>query len=145
VNDFADIAVEVGADGLHIGQEDGMLSEARAIVGEEMLVGRSTHSVEQARWALREGFDYIGFGPLFPTPTKRGRPGIGLENVELVQKEIGSKIPVFCIGGINAERREEVYTAGAKRVVVVSDVLLADDITKAVSQWVTTGAESQIK
>jgi len=134
VNDYADVAAEVGADGLHIGQDDGMLSEVRTIVGDEMIVGRSTHSVEQARWALKEGFDYIGFGPLFPTPTKAGRPGIGLENVSIVQKEIGSKIPVFCIGGVKLENLEEVKRAGARRVVVVSDVLQAKEVFIAVKK-----------
>jgi len=73
VNDFPRIAKLVRADGLHIGQDDGSLEAARTIVGDKMLIGRSTHSVEQARQALLDGFDYVGFGPLFPTPTKKGR------------------------------------------------------------------------
>ena len=77
LNDDPQLAAELDADGVHIGQDDGSLADARAIVGEGKLTGRSTHSLDQARGALEEGFDYIGFGPLFPTPTKEGRPGIG--------------------------------------------------------------------
>lgn len=131
VNDFAEIAVRVEADGVHIGQDDGTLERVRAIVGKDMLVGRSTHSVEQAEDALLDGFDYIGFGPLFPTPTKKGRPGIGIENVRSVQGTIGTRIPVFCIGGVKRDNLVDVVDAGARRVVVVSDVLQAEDISAA--------------
>ena len=131
VNDHPDIAAAVGADGIHIGQDDGSLAEVREIVGEGMLVGRSTHSPEQARAALEEGFDYIGFGPLFPTPTKLGRPGIGIENIAAVQATVGSKIPVFCIGGIKRTNLPEVIAAGACNAVIVSDLLCASDIEAA--------------
>ena len=131
VNDYPQIAAAVGADGVHIGQDDGSLSAVREIVGPEMLVGRSTHSPEQAAAAHREGFDYLGFGPLFPTPTKKGRPGIGLENIVGVQDKVGTEIPVFCIGGIKADNLAQVLSAGAKRVVVVSDLLQAKDIAAA--------------
>lgn len=136
VNDFPEIAARVGADGVHIGQDDGSLAAVREIVGPDMLVGRSTHSPDQARAALEEGFDYIGFGPLFPTPTKAGRPGIGLENVKDVQSSVGGKIPVFCIGGIRRDNLETVMAAGAKRVVIVSDLLTAPDIARATREVV---------
>ncbi|MFT5904908.1 MAG: thiamine-phosphate pyrophosphorylase [Cryomorphaceae bacterium] len=131
VNDFPEIAKQVKADGVHVGQDDGSLLEVRSIVGEEMIVGRSTHSVAQAEQALLDGFDYIGFGPLFATPTKKGRPGIGMENVSLVQDRVGSEIPVFCIGGITRKNIETVAQAGAKRVVIVSDLLAAESIEQA--------------
>ncbi|MEM9080833.1 MAG: thiamine phosphate synthase [Verrucomicrobiota bacterium] len=134
VNDFVGVAVELGTDGVHLGQDDGSLAEARAALPEGAIVGRSTHSVEQARGALVEGADYIGFGPLFPTPTKVGRPGIGLENLASVQEEVGARIPVFCIGGIKRANLEDVVRAGAKRVVVVSDVLTAGDVAGAVGE-----------
>lgn len=137
INDFAEAALELNATGLHIGQDDGSLEEVRKIVGDHMLVGRSTHSLCQARAALEEGFDYIGFGPLFPTPTKAGRPGIGIEQVSQVVKEIGSKIPVFCIGGIKPQNLELVLASGARRVVIVSALLQAENITKATEQVVT--------
>jgi len=138
INDFARVAAEIGANGVHIGQDDGSLKEARAIVGDSMIVGRSTHSVQQALDARDEGFDYIGFGPLFPTPTKKGRPGIGMENIALVQKEVGERIPVFCIGGIKPENLPEVLEAGARRVVIVSSLLQASDITEATRSVVDT-------
>lgn len=132
INDFARLAAEIGADAVHIGQDDGSLAEARKIVGPSMLVGRSTHSPAQAQAALAEGFDYIGFGPLFPTPTKLGRPGIGLDNVPLVNQLVGKIIPVFCIGGINLDNLTEVIRAGAERVVIVSALLTAADIAATV-------------
>ncbi len=131
VNDFPEIAKQVKADGIHVGQDDGSINDVRSIVGDEMIIGRSTHSLEQAEQALLDGFDYIGFGPLFPTPTKKGRAGIGMENVSLVQDKIGSKIPVFCIGGITRKNIETVAQAGAKRFVIVSDLLKAESIEQA--------------
>ena len=128
VNDFIDIAATVDADGVHLGQDDGPLSAAREALAEGKIVGRSTHSPEQARAALAEGADYIGFGPLYPTPTKAGRPAIGLAGVAEVQESVAGQIPVFCIGGIKTANLPEVKAAGAKRVVVVSELLGAGDI-----------------
>ena len=95
------------------------------------LFGRSTHSLAQARAALAEGFDYIGFGPLFPTPTKAGRPAIGLQEIAAMEREVGSKIPAFCIGGITPETLPQVLAAGARRVVIVSALLKADNVELA--------------
>jgi thiamine-phosphate pyrophosphorylase len=131
LNDHPVLAGELGADGVHIGQDDGPLSEARSMVGPGKIIGRSTHSLEQARAALEEGFDYIGFGPLFPTPTKLGRPGIGLADIAAMQRDVGSKIPAFCIGGITPSTLDEVLAAGAERVVVVSSLLQASDVANA--------------
>lgn len=131
LNDFPDLARSLGADGVHIGQDDGSLADARAIIGPGKIIGRSTHSLGQARAAQAEGFDYIGFGPLFPTPTKLGRPGIGMQDIAAMEREVGSIIPAFCIGGIRRENLATVLAAGAKRVVIVSDLLTADDVTAA--------------
>lgn len=128
LNDFPELAAELDCDGLHIGQDDGSLADARAIVGPDRIVGRSTHSLAQAEAALAEGFDYIGFGPLFPTPTKLGRPGIGLDAIAEMERRVGSKIPAFCIGGIKRSNLALVREAGARRVVVVSDLLQAEDV-----------------
>lgn len=128
INDYTSLAREVGADGVHLGQDDGALAPAREELGPATLVGRSTHSVLQARAAQEEGADYLGFGPLFPTPTKEGRPGIGLQDIARVQAEVGAHIPVFCIGGIKAENLAQVLEAGARRVVIVSGLLQAEDI-----------------
>lgn len=130
VNDHLQLALDCGADGLHLGQDDGDLASARAALPENAILGRSTHSPEQARAALAEGADYIGFGPLFPTPTKKGRPAIGLDDVAEVMKQVGSKIPVFCIGGIKPDNLATVMAAGAKNVVVVSALLQAGDVEK---------------
>ena len=131
LNDFPELAAELEADGVHIGQDDGPLAAARAIMGPGKIIGRSTHSLDQARAALAEGFDYIGFGPLFPTPTKLGRPGIGLQDIAAMERDVGSRIPAFCIGGINRTNLPEVLVAGARRVVIVSDLLTASDVREA--------------
>jgi thiamine-phosphate pyrophosphorylase len=131
LNDHPELAAELGADGVHIGQDDGTLAAARAIIGPGKLIGRSTHSLDQARAALVEGFDYIGFGPLFPTPTKAGRPGIGLQDIATMEREVGSQIPAFCIGGIKRDNLPEVLAAGARRIVIVSDLLTAPDVKAA--------------
>ncbi len=127
VNDHLALAVESRAHGLHLGQDDGPLDPPRKALGPHAILGRSTHSLDQARQALAEGADYIGFGPLFPTPTKKGRPGIGLETIQSMEVEVGSRIPAFCIGGIKPENFERVREAGARRVVVVSHLLTSDD------------------
>jgi thiamine-phosphate pyrophosphorylase len=141
LNDHPALAAEIGADGVHIGQDDGSLADARAIFQSNsqiptvrIIFGRSTHSPDQARAALAEGFDYIGFGPLFPTPTKLGRPGIGLADIAEMERDVGSHIPAFCIGGIKRSNLPEVLAAGARRVVIVSDLLTAPDISAAAAE-----------
>lgn len=134
LNDFPQLAVELGADGVHIGQDDGAIYDVRRSIGEDMLIGRSTHSLEQARQAMADGADYIGFGPLFPTPTKAGRPAIGLEEVSKMESEVGQHVPAFCIGGIKMENLPQVLAAGARRCVIVSQLLTAADVTKATAE-----------
>lgn len=131
LNDFPELAAELDADGVHIGQDDGPLADARKRMGAGKIIGRSTHSYEQARAALVDGFDYIGFGPLFPTPTKLGRPAIGMQDIARIEREVGGEIPVFCIGGIKRDNLPQVMAAGAKRVVIVSDLLTAPDVALA--------------
>lgn len=122
VNDYPEIAMEVKADGLHVGQDDGAYELVKKLVDPEMFIGRSTHSIEQAKQAYQEGFDYIGFGPLFVTATKPGRLAIGLEEIQLHQ-DVMEDFPVFCIGGVNLERLPAIRQAGAKRYVIVSELL----------------------
>ena len=126
LNDYPDMAARIGADAVHVGQDAGSLAAVRAIVGEDMLIGRSTHSPEQALAAVVEGADYIGFGPLFPTGTKPGRPSIGLQDIAAVQEQLGD-FPMFCIGGINGTTLPSVLQAGARRVVIVSWLLQQPD------------------
>ncbi|MEI6674679.1 MAG: thiamine phosphate synthase [Verrucomicrobiota bacterium] len=131
LNDHPALAARLGAAGVHLGQDDGSLTEARALTGTDMLIGRSTHSLAQARAALAEGFDYIGFGPLFPTPTKAGRPAIGLDDLATMERDVGAHIPAFCIGGIHPGNLAQVLAAGARRIVMVSALLQAADIRAA--------------
>ncbi len=127
INDFPEIAVEAGADGVHLGQDDAPLKEARDLVGTSEFIGKSTHSLEQAVAAEKEGADYIGFGPLLATPTKPEYAPIGLDEIARVHELV--KIPIFCIGGIQLENLASVLEAGARRVVIVSGILKAKDIT----------------
>jgi len=138
VNDHVNLARDCRAHGLHLGQDDGDLLAAREVLEDGIIIGRSTHSVEQARSALEEGANYIGFGPLFPTPTKEGRPAIGLSNISEVQSTVGSKIPVFCIGGIKPVNLDEVIAAGARRCAVVSHLLQADSPKEQASLILST-------
>jgi thiamine-phosphate pyrophosphorylase len=127
VNDRADIAAAVGADVLHLGQDDLPVRQARQIVGEDMIIGRSTHDAAQAKAAANEkGVDYFCTGPCWPTPTKPGRPAPGLD---LVRETAAAKPtrPWFAIGGIDETRLPEVLTAGARRVVVVRAITEASD------------------
>jgi thiamine-phosphate pyrophosphorylase len=125
LNDFAEIAAAVGCEGVHVGQEDDSVARARAIVGPGKIVGKSTHSVAQAVAAQDEGADYIGFGPLFATPTKPGRAAIGLTGIAEVHRLV--TVPIFCIGGIKRGNLQEVRAAGARRVVIVSEMLGSSD------------------
>lgn len=125
LNDHPHLVTAAGADGVHIGQDDGPIGEARRLAGEGKIVGRSTHSVAQARAAWAEGADYIGFGPLFATPTKPDYVPIGIADIAAVQRE--SPVPVFCIGGIKRENLATIVAAGARRVVIVTGLIHADD------------------
>jgi thiamine-phosphate pyrophosphorylase len=126
INDYPDLLQEVDADGCHIGQEDHSVAEARRLAGRLCIVGKSTHSIAQARSAESEGADYIGFGPLFATATKPTASAIGLDDIRPVHGCV--KIPIFCIGGVKRSNLHQVRAAGAKRVCIVSDLLLAEDI-----------------
>jgi thiamine-phosphate pyrophosphorylase len=139
LNDHPQLVPSVGAQGAHVGQEDFSVDDARwragrALAGEVPLplIGKSTHSLQQAAAALEAGADYIGFGPLYATPTKPGRPAIGLQQIAQVQAM--ATRPVFCIGGIKRENLEAVLEAGARRVVIVSEMLAAQDIARYASE-----------
>ncbi len=132
INDYPELLRDVPAEGAHVGQEDGSVENARHAAGRQVIIGKSTHSLAQAVSADAEGADYIGFGPLFATPTKPGRPPIGLENIAAVHNAV--KIPIFCIGGIKHGNLSEVVAAGARRVVIVSGWLQAAAIAPAVRQ-----------
>ena len=126
VNDYAEVASSTPAEGVHVGQDDDSIEVVRQKVARDILVGKSTHSLEQACAAEREGADYIGFGPIFATPTKPDYAPIGLEDINRVHAEVN--LPIFCIGGINIDNLQSVIDAGAKRVVMVSALLKAHNI-----------------
>lgn len=126
INDHPSVAVSVGSDGVHVGQDDDSVARARAVVGPEIFVGKSTHSLDQAVAAQVEQADYIGFGPLYATGTKPDYVPIGLQDITTVHELVS--LPIFCIGGVNASRAQEILAAGARRVVVVSAFLLATDV-----------------
>src|SRR6185436_1696688 len=126
VNDHAEIARRVPVEGVHVGQDDDSIEIVRQRVVRDILIGKSTHSLAQARAAQGEGADYIGFGPIFATPTKPGYAPIGLEDIRRVHAEV--HLPIFCIGGINIDNLQSVIDAGGKRVVMVSALLKAQNI-----------------
>lgn len=125
VNDIPELVEASGADGVHVGQDDGSLGDVRARLPRGALVGRSTHSLAQARTAASEGADYIGVGPIHATPTKPGRIPVGVGLVREVAPVL--QIPWFAIGGIDLTNLAEVLEAGATRVAVVRAVARAVD------------------
>ncbi|MEK6236748.1 MAG: thiamine phosphate synthase [Planctomycetales bacterium] len=133
MNDRPDLAVLSDADGVHVGQEELTVKDARAVVGPRRLIGVSTHSIEQARQAVLDGADYLGTGPTFPSPTKQFKTFAGLEFLRLVNREI--RLPSFAIGGLNETNCGEVFSAGATRVAVSSAIESADSPAQAASRW----------
>ncbi len=129
INDRVDIAVAVGADGVHLGQDDLPIGTARSMIGEGKIIGLSTHSVSQALEAQENGADYIGVGPVFSTPTKPDYKAVGVDLIREVRDRI--RIPFVVIGGIDGSNIDEVLAAGARRVAVVRAVCGAEDVRGA--------------
>jgi thiamine-phosphate diphosphorylase len=125
VNDHADIAKAVDADGAHLGQDDLPLEYGRKILGRDKLIGISTHSIVQAREAEAAGADYIGFGPIFQTTSKDAGPLQGSERLRLLRHSV--KLPILAIGGIGPDNLVEAMQAGADGVAVISSILCAPD------------------
>ncbi|MBM2838617.1 MAG: thiamine-phosphate pyrophosphorylase [Deltaproteobacteria bacterium] len=134
VNDRADIALLSNADGVHLGQGDLPIAEARKILGKDRVIGISTHNLEQAIKAKYEGADYIGFGPVFGTTTKAdAEEAKGLQALREVKKSVN--IPVVAIGGINLENIKEVIDTRADCVAVISAIVKADDIKETTRRF----------
>jgi thiamine-phosphate pyrophosphorylase len=129
INDHADIAVAVDADGVHLGQEDLPATLARKVIGGNMIIGISTHSIDEAMTAEAEGADYIGFGPVFYTKTKDAGAPRGVEALRRIKSSVG--IPVVAIGGINYENCTSVLENGASAVAAASSVLSGDVYSNA--------------
>ena len=123
VNDHADIALAVDADGVHLGQDDLPLKEARTIMGSR-IVGISTHSLEQAQEAAAGGADYIGFGPIFETTTKDAGVPKGIDILKTIKQNVS--IPVVAIGGIGIESVSDVMSSGADCVAVATAICRGD-------------------
>ena len=129
LNDLPGLAVQVGADGAHVGQEDVHPDHARKVMGPDLLVGRSTHSPSQVDADADEDIDYFAIGPVHETPTKQGRPGIGLDPVRHAAEH--AVVPWFVIGGMNVDTLPAALEAGARRVVVVRAVTTAENVAEA--------------
>jgi thiamine-phosphate pyrophosphorylase len=129
MNDRADLAVLTQADGVHVGQDELSVFEVRHIAGPAMLIGVSTHTIEQARQAVLDGANYLGVGPVFPSGTKSFERLAGLDLVRAVAAEIA--LPAFAIGGISSENVDSVLAAGLGRVAVSGAILFAADRTAA--------------
>lgn len=121
INDYPDIALEVDADGVHLGQDDLAIEEARKLLGDGKIIGISTHSLEQGLAAERAGADYIGIGPVFPTNTKPGRAAVTTSYVAEAARHI--RIPFVAIGGIALGNVSEVLSAGARKICAVSAIV----------------------
>jgi len=134
VNDDINLAIEVGADGIHIGQEDGYISAVRDKVGPDMLIGVSTHNVAEAIAAADAGADYIGLGPVYETQSKTDtQPVIGLETIREVASLLPG-LPIVAIGGISERRANAIIKAGASGVAVISAILGEEDPREAASR-----------
>ncbi|HIE51916.1 MAG TPA: thiamine phosphate synthase [Armatimonadetes bacterium] len=133
VNDRVELARAVDADGVHLGEEDWSVEEARAVLGPEKLIGRTVRSLAQARQAYHQGADYLGLGPIFATETKAGLPlPLGVEVITEVKARV--PLPVVAIGGITRDNIALVAAAGADAAAVVSAVVRAEDMPAAVAE-----------
>jgi len=137
VNDRCDLAMAVQADGVHLGQTDLPVTLARNLVGNDMLIGVSTHNPQHVQQATADGADYLGFGPIFPTDTKLNPdPVVGIEGLKHIR--LLTPLPVFAIGGIRTESVAELCAAGANGVAVVSGILDAVDRQRAFTQYLAS-------
>ncbi|MBH0178888.1 MAG: thiamine phosphate synthase [Nitrospira sp.] len=135
VNDRCDLALAVDADGVHLGQGDLPYSYARTVMGKSKLIGLSTHTMDQVKEAETLKPDYIGFGPIFKPGSKQDHdPVVGIQGLCAVRSL--TALPIFAIGGITLENVGEVMTAGANGVAVISAILNASDVRRAVSGFV---------
>ena len=130
VNDRVDVALLAGADGVHVGQDDAHPDDVRRVAGKDFIIGLSTHSPDQIQTANDTAADYIGAGPIFETPTKPGRPAVGLDLVRYAASS--ARKPFFAIGGIDRTNADSVISAGARSISVVRSVAQAEDPARAV-------------
>lgn len=136
INDRLDIALAVGAAGVHLGQDDLPCAVARRLLGEDFIIGVSAHSPAEAVQAVSEGADYLGCGAVFGTATKHDVAKLGLENLRAIRKAVA--VPMVGIGGITADNYAEVLATGADGAAIVSGILAQDDIGAVVKKLVAT-------
>lgn len=135
INDYVDIALEAGADGVHVGADDMPVSRVREMVGSKRLIGYSSHSLEETLEAEKAGADYVAFGAIFPSKTKGpGHPVQGVAKLRGVVRAL--KVPVVAIGGINRENFQQVHETGVAAIAMISSLTEAKDIQKEVRFFV---------
>jgi len=142
INDRVEIAAEIDADGVHVGQEDLDCEKAREMLGGDKIIGVSASNVEQATKAIEAGADYLGLGPIYQTDTKEIGYPRGINLIKEVRAQ--SPIPIFVIGGINLENVGAVISAGASGVAVISAIVSADQIASTCRQFVAEIQKSRI-
>jgi thiamine-phosphate pyrophosphorylase len=142
INDRVEIAAEIDADGVHLGQKDLNCKKARGIIGEGKIIGVSASNSRQALRAIEDGADYLGLGPIYQTDTKKIDYPLGVDLIKEVRAQ--SPIPIFAIGGIKLENVAEVISAGASGVAVISAIVAADRIAAACRQFVVEIEKSRI-
>jgi len=133
INDRVHVAREINADGVHLGQQDMSVLAARDIIGNDKIIGVSTHSIIQARQAQKDGADYIAIGPIYPTRTKDYEPSIGIEIIQEISGAVN--IPFIAIGAITLKNLDEVLKAGASRVAICSAIIGSKDILSTTRQF----------
>jgi len=133
INDRVHVVRKVNADGIHLGQQDMSALEARNIIGDEKIIGVSTHSITQARQAQKDGADYIAIGPIYPTSTKGHEPSVGIEILHEILEAVS--IPIIAIGAITLENLDVVLKAGASRIAVCSAIIDSKDIYSSTRQF----------
>jgi len=143
INDDVDIAMAVDADGINLGQEDFPVQTARKILGNDKIIGLSTHSLKEAEEAQDSGADYIAIGPIFRSTTKDVREPLGADIIKEIKKI--SRLPVIAIGGINEDNIADVMKAGADGAAVISAIITKEDITGAVKEFIRRVGDAEIK
>ena len=142
INDRVDVALAVGAAGVHVGQDDLPCSVVRALAGEDFVIGVSAHNPEEARSAMADGADYLGCGGVFGTATKRGVAKLGLANLQAI-RSVGT-IAMVGIGGVNASNYGEVVATGANVAAIISGILAAEDIKTEVGKFIAVKSVNNV-
>ena len=142
INDRVDVALAVGAAGVHVGQDDLPCAVVRAMTDDDFVIGVSAHNPEEARLAISAGADYLGCGAVFGTATKPGVAKLGLANLQAIRSV--ATIPMVGIGGVNASNYAEVLATGANGAAIISGILAAEDIKTEVGKFVAVKSVNNV-